>query len=295
MMTVNYTRKIVSYFVLLILIVSCSGDSKNIQQPGSIETRSFALNSQKNDTTFFEMKKDKFISQKVRGAYPPYEINYSSLSEWKLIRLDSIYTFELLNISYLVPNVAFTLLFDTKLESVQIIEQLPVKLSFGEKARTEQQKALAHLKRIKNFRFSIVQKDSSYFYPSVKLPLKEISVKNGYDPAPEIQAHLDLKELLLVFDKMLLRPRKSFVLDSLYQDSSGSFEGSKYSNITLKHTFKTDSGTVFVKNTFNANHVLLNSEFTNNSSTTSVFMKYKSLKITTKLAVFIENKFNLQH
>lgn len=227
-----------------------------------------------------------------------------STSYWKLISQDSMYTFELMDIRYSIPGTFLSFVFDTKKDSVQLVQKINEnagRISFGGKTVARQEKALHHLKRIKGLTFAIIKTDSCYFQSEFKLPLARIAVDNEYNPVPEIKNHLNPEDLITIFDKMLLRPKEPFVVDSLYELPHGTFMGRKFSDISLIYTFQDPKGFIQVKNIFNADHKLIQSKFDHKLSLSEeIKTKVGTIRSSKRVNAIIkfkqnsENNFSLQ-
>ncbi|MEH0154252.1 hypothetical protein V6R21_08905 [Limibacter armeniacum] len=252
------------YPLLFLVFISACTNSQSAQEANNI--KSFQMLPQNNDTTYFELEKNILVSQKNSFHVQMQDRETLSVSKWKLIKADSLYTFELIDIRYLIPTPIVSFLFDTEMDSVPLLSQLPGEIGFGQKTKRKQELALEKLKQIKGFKFSIIHNDSYYFYPSFDLPLKKITVENEYDPAASIQMHLDADDLLAIFGKMLSRPSEPFVLDSLYKQSDESFIGRRFSELNLNYTFQKDNSFTQVKNTFNEKHQLIRSGYSEKST-----------------------------
>ena len=286
-MIFRFLKEITLGLLLLALISSCNNPKSNQNQINNPKIVTLSLQPKKGDTTFFELEKQTQVFKTTFQNIDTPVDNSESISQWRLIKNDSLYTFQLLDIRYIVSTNPLSFIFDTQLDSVQLINNLPGEISFGKQTAAKQQRALQKLKCIKGFAFSIIRDDSCYFHPSFTIPLQKITVDNEYNPAIEINKHLNPSCLLSVFDKMLLQPDKSFIADSLYSYPYGTFIGSKFSNIKLKYTFKTNTGYIAVQNTLNAKNKLISSEYSQQSSASVVkkttLHQQITIKTTTKV------------
>jgi len=269
-MTFKFLRFITITLLILALISSCNSPKTNQKQINNSKVVTLIAQPKKGDTTFFELEKQTEVFKTTLVNVNTPVDNRESISQWRLITNDSLYTFQLLDIRYIISTNPVSYIFDTRLDSVQLINNLPGEISFGEQTVAKQQKALQKLKSIKGFTFSIIRGDSCYFRPSFKIPLQEITSDSEYNPAIEVKSHLNPAFLLSIFDKMLLQPDKSFIADSLYKYPEGTFIGSKFSNIKLKYTFKTNAGYITIQNTLDAKNKLINSEYSQQSSVLEV-------------------------
>ncbi|MDQ2177854.1 hypothetical protein [Marinifilum sp. D714] len=286
-------------YLLLLFVSNACSNNKTQQQTNVTKLKFVQLLPQQNDTTFFELDKNTIISKKVPMNINTHKTSFQSTSYWKLISQDSMYTFELMDIRYIIPGPFLNFVFDTKKDSVQLIQKVSEnagRIRFGGKTVARQEKALHHLKRIKGLTFAIIKTDSCYFQSEFKLPLARIAVDNEYNPVPEIKNHLNPEDLISIFDKMLLRPKEPFVLDSLYKLPHGTFMAKKFSDISLNYTFQDPKGFIQLKNVFNADHKLIHSRFDHKSSfSKEIKTKMGTIKSNKRVNAFIKFKQNSEN
>ncbi|WP_321308345.1 hypothetical protein [Marinifilum fragile] len=294
----GYMKQTALYLLLLFVSIACS-NNKTQQQTNAVKPKFVQLQPQQNDTTFFELDKNTIISKKVPMNINMTKTSLQSTSYWKLISQDSVYTFELMNIRYIIPGPFLSFVFDTKKDSVQLVQKINEnagRISFGEETVAKQEKALQNLKRIKGLKFTIIKTDSCYFQSEFKLPLARIAADNEYNPVPEIQNHLNPEDLIRIFDKMLLRPKEPFVVDSLYELPHGTFMGRKFSDISLNYTFQNPKGFIQVKNVFNADHKLMHSRFDHKLSLSKeIKTKTGTIKTNKRVNAMIKFKKNSEN
>lgn len=224
---------------LALFQVACSRTSDTAGKAEKRALHYHKFHDQKSDTVLFCMRKTVAVKREVKTTFSAMKANFMSRSDWRWIQKDSVHTFELLDIAYDTNNVLLVNYFNTKEDSTNFKEKVPLELNYSVKEKAKQKRALEKLKAIKGWTVRMIAGDSIYFESNPVLPAEKLQTKDAYNPMDELRVHLNTVQLKRVLGALIRKPKKEFKLDSLYQEGTREFKGTKGMNIRLSYSSDT--------------------------------------------------------